>query len=182
MKYSFIAQYKKTWPIGMMCRLMGVTRSGFYHYQKHTANKPEDPGHQEILHWVKKIAQATDDSYGSRRMKTALNLLGFQVNRDKARKLMKEAGVAVKHKKKYKVTTDSNHQQPVFDNLLNRDFSAEQPDQVYAADVTYGVPGVQSRKGNRNEPQTCLKSIYHMTGVMCLWLSLVVQRRESERQ
>ena len=50
---------------------------------------------------------------------------------------MKEAGVAVKHKKKYKVTTDSNHQQPVFDNLLKRDFSPEQPDQVYAADVTY---------------------------------------------
>ena len=137
MKYAFIAHYKKTWPIGMMCQLMGVARSGFYHYQKHTANKPKDPEHQEMLHWVKKIAQATDDSYGSRRMKTALNLLGFQVNRDKARKLMKEAGVAVKHKKKYKVTTDSNHQQPVFDNLLKRDFSPEQPDQVYAADVTY---------------------------------------------
>ena len=137
MKYSFIARHKKTWSIGTMCRLMGVARSGFYHYQKHTANKPRDPEHQEMLHWVRKIAEATEDSYGSRRMKKALNLLGFPVNRDKARKLMKEAGVVVKHKKKYKVTTDSNHKQPVYENLLERDFSPEQPDQMYAADVTY---------------------------------------------
>ena len=137
MKYSFIAQYKKTWPISMMCRLMGVTRSGFYHYQKYTANRPKDPEHQEMLHWVRKLAEATDHSYGSRRMKKALNLQGFPVTRDKARKLMKEAGVQVKHKKKYKVTTDSNHQQPIFKNLLQRNFSPPQPDPVYAADVTY---------------------------------------------
>jgi len=120
-----------------MCRLLGVCRSGFYHYQKHTANQPEDPEHQEMLYWVKKIAEATDYSYGSRRMKKALNLLSFPVNRYKARKLMKEAEVVVKRKKKYKVTTDSNHQQPVFENLLERDFSPAQPDQIYAADVTY---------------------------------------------
>jgi putative transposase len=136
-KYLFIAHYKKTWPVGLMCRLLGVCRSGFYHYQKHTANKPEDPAHQQMLYWARKIAEATDNSYGSRRMKKALNILGFPVNRDKARKLMKEAGVQVKHKKKYKVTTDSNHQQPVYDNLLERHFSPAQPDRVYAADVTY---------------------------------------------
>ena len=101
-----------------MCQLMGVCRNGFYHYQKHTANKTDDPVHQEMLRWEKQIAEATDDSYGSRRMKRALNLLGFPVNRDKARKLMKVAGVVVKHKKKYKVTTDRNHRHPVFDNLL----------------------------------------------------------------
>ena len=90
-----------------------------------------------MLYWVKKIAEATDYSYGSRRMKKALNLLSFPVNRYKARKLMKEAEVVVKRKKKYKVTTDSNHQQPVFENLLERDFSPAQPDQIYAADITY---------------------------------------------
>ena len=137
MKYSFIAQHKKTWPIDMMCRLLGVYRSGFYHYQKHTANRMNNPEHQEMLHWVKEIARATDDSYGSRRMKKALNLLGFPVSRNKARKLMREADVKVRHRKKFKVTTNSNHKQPVFGNLLNRQFDVQQPDQVYAADVTY---------------------------------------------
>lgn len=120
-----------------MCRLLGVSRSGFYYYQKHTANKPEDPEHQEMLRLIKQIAEETDYSYGSRRMKKALNLLGFPINRDKARKLMKAAGVKVKHKKKYKNTTNSNHKQPVFENLLKRDFSPEKPDQVYASDITY---------------------------------------------
>ena len=50
---------------------------------------------------------------------------------------MREAGVQVRHRKKYKVTTDSNHKQPVFDNLLRRQFDVAQIDQVYAADVTY---------------------------------------------
>jgi putative transposase len=99
--------------------------------------RTDDPEHQEMLRWVKEIAKATDDSYGSRRMKKALNLLGFPISREKARKLMKEAGVVVKHRKKYKVTTNSDHKQPVFDNLLQRDFTPAQMDQVYAADVTY---------------------------------------------
>ena len=90
-----------------------------------------------MLCWVKKIAETKDYSYGGRRLKKALNLLSFPVNRDKTRKLMKEAGIQVKHKKKYKMTTNSNHKQPVFENLLERDFSPAQPDQVYAADVTY---------------------------------------------
>ncbi len=137
MKYSFIAQHKKTWPIGMMCRLLGISRSGFYHHQKYTANKPADSEHGEMLDWVKKIARATGDSYGSRRMKKALNLLGFPVSRNKAKNLMREANVKVRHKKKFKVTTNSNHKQPVFANLVNRGFTVDSPDQIYAADVTY---------------------------------------------
>ena len=137
MKYSFIAQHKKTWPIDMMCRLLGVYRGGYYHYRKYTATKMADPEHQEMLHWAKEIAKVTQDSYGSRRMKKALNLLGFPVSRSKARKLMKEAGVRVRHKKKYKITTNSEHKQPIFENLIQRQFDVEQPDQVYAADVTY---------------------------------------------
>ena len=50
---------------------------------------------------------------------------------------MKEAGVSVRRRKRYKVTTNSNHQQPVFDNLVQRQFDVPQIDQVYAADVTY---------------------------------------------
>ena len=62
------------------------------------------------------------NSYGSRRMKVAMDCLGYPISRNKARKLMREAGVQVRHRKKYKVTTNSNHKQPVFDNLLQRQF------------------------------------------------------------
>ena len=70
-------------------------------------------------------------------MKRAMNCLGYPISRNKARKLMKEANVEVRRRKKYKVTTNSNHKQPVFDNLVQRQFEVEQADQIYAADVTY---------------------------------------------
>jgi putative transposase len=108
-KYSFIAQHKKTWPIEMMCRLLGVRRNGYYHFQKqkHTVNLEDE----ELVGWMKKIAESSKNSYGSRRMKKALNALGFPLGRSKTRRLMKEASIYVRYRKKYKVTTNSNHKE-----------------------------------------------------------------------
>jgi putative transposase len=136
-KYSFITQHKNTYPISLQCQVLGVSRQCYYHWCRHTENKPVDPEHEEMLEWVKAIAKASDETYGSRRMKKAMNWLGYPISRNKARKLMKEADVPVRRKRKYKVTTNSNHQQPVFDNLIQRQFDVPQIDQVYAADVTY---------------------------------------------
>ena len=137
MKYSFITRHKNAYPITLQCQVLGVSRNGYYQYERNQANKPEDPEHQEMLEWVEDIAESSGYTYGSRRMKRALNALGYPVSRDKARKLMREAGVKARQLRKYKVTTNSNHKQPVFDNLLNREFDVAQPDQVYASDVTY---------------------------------------------
>ena len=120
----------------MQCKVLGVSRNGYYQYLR-SLEKPTDPVHEEMIEWVQDIAKSSKDSYGSRRMKKALNILGYPVSRNKARKLMKEAKVKAKQRKKYKVTTNSNHKQPVFENLLNREFEIANLDMVYAADVTY---------------------------------------------
>ena len=135
MKYEFISAHKKTWPISLMCDVFGVKRGGYYHYDK--TGKIPDPEHDSMLVWIKEIARVTDDTYGSRRMRETLNALGYPVGRDKTRKLMKEAGVKAKYKKKYKVTTNSKHNLPVFDNLLNRDFDVQEMNTVFAGDITY---------------------------------------------
>ncbi len=137
MKYSFITQHKNTFPVRLMCQVLGVDRSCYYHYRRQMDTRPPDPEHEEMLEWVQRVDDASDHTYGSRRMKRALNCLGYPVSRNKARNLMREAGVQVRHRKKFKVTTNSNHKQPVYDNLLQRQFDVPQPDQVYAADVTY---------------------------------------------
>ena len=137
MKYTFIAQHKKTWPVDPMCQLLGITRSDYYAYQRKIKEKPDDPYHRELIEAVKEIAEASDYTYGSRRMKKALNALSYPVSRNKARKLMKEAGVEAKQRKKYKVTTNSKHKQPVFDNVLKRQFDVNRPDQAYVGDITY---------------------------------------------
>lgn len=136
MKYAFITQHKKTWPIDPMCRVLGVRRQGYYRYCSKQL-QPKDPTHQAQLAWVKELAQASGDSYGSRRMSVALSLLSEPVGRDKARSLMTEANVVVKQRKKYKTTTNSNHKQPVYENVLDRDFSMDHPDQAYVGDITY---------------------------------------------
>jgi transposase InsO family protein len=120
-----------------MCRVLGVCRNGYYRFEKQRNNLKNQRFHEEMLASIKWIAKSTNNSYGSRRMKVAMNCLGYPISRDKARKLMREADVQVRHRKKYKVTTNSNHKQPVFDNLLQRQFDVAQIDQVYAADITY---------------------------------------------
>ena len=69
--------------------------------------------------------------------RTNIDAMSYPVSRSKARRLMKEAGVLVKRRKKFKVTTDSNHAKPLFDNVLDRDFASDVPDQAYVQDITY---------------------------------------------
>jgi putative transposase len=120
-----------------MCRVLGVLRSSYYHYEKKRKDPRDLQRHEDMLTHIKWLAEAADYTYGSRRMKKAMNVLCYPISRDKARKLMCEAGVRVRQRKKYKITTNSNHKQPVYDNLLQREFDVAQIDQVYAADITY---------------------------------------------
>jgi putative transposase len=136
-KYSFITQKKKTYPVDLMCRLLGVSRSAYYEYEQCRRNQPDDLHHMQLIDAVKNIVKSCDYTYGSRRMRRALNALGYLISRCKTRKLMREAFVTARHRKKYKVTTDSNHTLPMFENQLNRQFTVAKPDQVYVGDITY---------------------------------------------
>jgi putative transposase len=120
-----------------MCRVLHVPRSGFYHYQKQQALPGHNGAREELLEWVKKIAASSNHTYGGRRMKKALNALGYPVGRNKAKRLMNEAGVFVRYRKKYKVTTNSKHKHAVYKNLLNRQFHTSHPDKAYVSDITY---------------------------------------------
>ena len=100
MKYSFIAQHEKVWPIGAMCLLLGVLRSGYYRYRRNQQDNPKGLVHQKLIDVIKKIAEKSIYTYGSRRMKKALNALGYAIGRRKTQGLMKEAGVLVRYRKK----------------------------------------------------------------------------------
>ena len=121
----------------MLCRVMGVSRNGFYDYLRRQERDP-DPEHEEKLGWVKDLAKASDHTYGSRRMAKALRALGYGgTGRYQARSLMREAGVWVRYRRRYRATTNSDHRQPVFENRLERAFAVDGPDHVYAGDITY---------------------------------------------
>jgi transposase InsO family protein len=115
---------------------MGVSRSGYYKYLKTEHEHKMNPD-LELIAKVRQIHADTRGSYGSRRMSGQLRDDGYDVGRYRARSLMKKAGVSVKLRKKFKRTTDSNHNQPVAPNLLNRQFEVGRPDTVWCADITY---------------------------------------------
>jgi transposase InsO family protein len=120
-----------------MCHVLGVKSNNYYSYQKRNVNKPEDPTHQEMLDWVKDIAKFSDNTYGERRIQKVLNALSYPVSRQKTAQLMKEAGVWVRYKKKYKVTTNSDHNKPVYANELKQNFTVAAPNQAWVQDISY---------------------------------------------
>jgi len=99
-----------------------VKCSSYYSFIQRLSSKPEDPEYEEMLVWVKDIAESSDHTYGSPRMSRALRILGCSVGRMKAKGLMREAGFQARRRKKYKVTTNRNHKLSLFENVLGRQF------------------------------------------------------------
>jgi len=122
--------------VKLLCRLLGVSRGGFYEYLRRREREP-DPERQEKLACVRRLAEASDHTYGSRRMAKGLRALGYPVGRYQARGLMREAGIWVRYRRRYRVTTDSRHAHLVFPNRLARDFQVTAPNWVWASDITY---------------------------------------------
>ena len=120
-----------------MCRVLGVKTNNYYSYKKRNASEIDNSTHQEMLELVKGIAKFSDNTYGERRIKAVLNALSFPVSRWKVAKLMKEANVWVRYKKKYKSTTNSDHNKPLYKNELEQNFTIEQPNKALVGDITY---------------------------------------------
>ncbi|HCM46875.1 MAG TPA: hypothetical protein DIS98_05020 [Colwellia sp.] len=121
----------------LMCHVLAVKSNNYYSYQKRKAEKPLDTTYQEMLDWVKDIAKFSDNTYGARRIQKTLNALSFPVSIRKAGQLMKEANVWVRYKKKYKATTNSEHNKLVYTNELEQDYTVQQPNQAWVQDITY---------------------------------------------
>jgi len=122
--------------VKLLCRLLGVSRGGFYAYLRRRERGP-NPERQEKLACVRRLAEASDHTYGSRRMAKGLHALRYPVGRYQARGLMREAGIWVCYRRRYRVTTDSRHAHPVFPNRLARDFQVLAPNRVWDSDMTY---------------------------------------------
>lgn len=123
--------------MSVICPLIGVKSRNYYSYLKRSGAKKFAPDDGDMIEVIQKISEASDHTYGSRRIQKKLNALSFPVGRWKTAQLMKDAGVWVRYKKKYKVTTNSEHNKPVFKNELKQNFKFNQPNQAWVGDITY---------------------------------------------
>jgi transposase InsO family protein len=85
---------------------------------------------------IKELFKQGRENYGTRCLKKALKQKGWHVSRRRIARLMCQAGLACKTKRKFKATTDSKHNLPIAPNLLDRQFSAAEPNQKYVGDIT----------------------------------------------
>lgn len=136
MKYAFIQGHEKKYPITVMCRVLRASRSGYNEWRKGGVTQRQ-VRQQELLEKVKKIHEDSRGNYGSPRVLRELRKDGVVVNHKTVEELMKKNGIQAKRKKKFKATTNSNHNLPVAENLLNREFSASKPNQAWVGDITY---------------------------------------------
>jgi len=136
LRCQFIASVKKAYPITVSCKVMRVSRSRYYHWQKHCKSDRQE-GYERLIPLVQEIHAMSRGSYGTRRISKGLRFHGEECGRDKARTLMKLAGVSAKQRKKFKVTTDSKHNLPVAPNLLDRQFEVKELNRAWVSDITY---------------------------------------------
>ena len=137
MRFQFIRQQMKAYPVTALCKIMQVSRSGFYHYMAKHVSGPETPDEIALKARIRAIFKQHRSKYGSRRIMKQLQNEGHQIGRFKVRRIMRQLGLKAKPAKRYKVTTDSRHNFPVAPNLLNRQFEVDKPNQVWTADITY---------------------------------------------
>jgi putative transposase len=122
-----------------MCEVLGVSKSGYYNWLSNQNRKPtERERKREEL--KRKISQSFHESYGtygSPRIHDDLVKAGYIVSVKTVARLMKEMGLRATPEQKYMVTTDSNHNYDIYPNVLDQNFEADKPNQVWAADITY---------------------------------------------
>ncbi|AUQ52899.1 putative transposase [Phaeobacter inhibens] len=119
-----------------LCRVMNVSERVLRDYRSRPASGRQRTD-MVILTYIKEQSRLGLGSYGRPRMTEELKELGLNVGHRRVERLMRENGIRVERSKKYKVMTDSNHAFNIAPNLLNRDFSADQPNQKWAGDISY---------------------------------------------
>lgn len=133
---AYISQQQRNYSVVMMCRVLEVSKSGFYEWKK----EPISIRKREEIVIIAGIKEAFEESrgvYGSPRIHAALSKKGIKCGRHRVARLMRKSNIRSKTKRKFKVTTDSSHKLPVAENTLNRDFSPSQANQAWAQDITY---------------------------------------------
>lgn len=130
-RYEFIDKQKKAYPVWLLCKIMQVSRSGFYKYLKIV--KKSD---LLLIITMKLIAQKSRFSYGKRRMSQALKQSGFNFGVFATRNLMLKLDIKCIKKRSYKIWGHNQYSQPPTENILNRHFVVNQPNAAWVADIT----------------------------------------------
>src|SRR3981081_4188514 len=137
MKFRLIADQRETLPVRVMCDVLGVSPAGYYAWR----GRPESlrkTANRALLTEIRRVHMADRGRYGAPRIYAALRARGYMVSRGRVERLMRHQGIRAITPRRFRIcTTDSNHDLPIAPNRLDQKFTAELPNQVCLAHITY---------------------------------------------
>jgi transposase InsO family protein len=137
MKFAFMAAHRETFKVGRMCNLLGVSPSGFYAWQQRPRSARETAD-QRLSDQIRCIHAGSRQTYGVPRVQVELREThGVRCSRKRVARLMRASGLRAKVFPRFRITTQSDHRQPIAANLLPAQQPVQRADQVWVADITY---------------------------------------------
>ncbi len=136
MRFAFIHAEKAIWPVIVTCEVLRVSRSGYYAWLGRGASARELDDDRLVVE-IKAAHSTGRGNYGSPRVHRALRKSGRRVGRKRVARLMRREGIVARRRKKFCITTDSKHPDPIAPNVLKREFAVARPNTVWVTDVTY---------------------------------------------
>ena len=135
-KYAFIDHHKTQFNITTMCKIFDIKPSSYYDWIKRDISAQQiHRNHCELL--VKAAHSETKERYGYERLHAYLNQQGHEISRYRVRSIKEEHDIKCRRHKRFKVTTDSDHNKLVYPNVLDQNFEASRPNQSWVSDITY---------------------------------------------
>lgn len=137
MKFSWIEENSSAFPAKKMCQALEVSRSGYYQWQRRapSARQCDDV---QLLESIREIHDDSRGAYGTPRIQEELRARGRRVGKNRIDRLKRKAAIFARKIRRFRVaTTDSKHNHRISPNLLDQDFTASRPNQVWLSDITY---------------------------------------------
>jgi transposase InsO family protein len=131
-----MAKWQGQFSLAALCRTLGLSRSGYYAWKQRPASARKQ-ANAVLTEAIKSAFVANRESYGSPRLCTELQEQGYACSEKRVARLMRESSLKAVVPRRFVVTTDSNHALPVAENLLNRQFTVETPNQRWVSDISY---------------------------------------------
>jgi transposase InsO family protein len=136
MTFRFIEEHQGQWPVRLLCRTLEVSTAGYYAWRCRPAGARRQRRDTLVVE-IRAIHAEVKARYGSPRIHAELAARGRDCCVNTVAKLMRDNDIRAKTARKFRQTTDSNHDLPVAENLLDRRFDPEEPNERWVADITY---------------------------------------------
>lgn len=136
MTYRFIRQHEAEFEVQVMCRALGVSRSGYYAWRQRGETTQPEQRKTALLHHIQQVFAASHQTYGSPRVYAELKAQGVRCSRQHVAWLMRQSGLSAVLPRRRVQTTRRDGRPHSACNLLKREFTAEQPNQKWLVDIT----------------------------------------------